>query len=104
MGEAGEKVSLESTHFYAESWKHTVFGCTLWWLLEDRHKPECTSSVMKQKVISGDMCRGGDIRDMPVAQKKQGERSTVGRGHCTPELPEDNIHRDISWTVTSLWG
>lgn len=25
---------------------------------------------MKQKVISGDMCGGGDIREMPVVQKK----------------------------------
>lgn len=81
VGEAGEKVSLESTHFHAESWKHTVFGSTLGWFLEDRHKPERSSSVMKQKVISGDMCRGGDIGDMLAVQKEQGKRSSVGKGH-----------------------
>lgn len=84
VGEAGEKVSLESPQFHAESWEHTVFVSTLWWLLEDGHKPECTSSVVKQKVISGDMCRGGDIRDMPVVQKEQGEQERSGeRAICS---------------------
>lgn len=36
---------------------------------------------MKQKVISGAMCRGGDAGAMLVVQKEQGERNTEGRGH-----------------------
>lgn len=103
-GQSGRKVSLESTQRTAESWKRTVFGTTLRWLLEDRHKPEYKSSVMKQKVISRGMCRGGDIRDMPVVQK-EGRKQHSGEGALSSRaLLMRRSNRDVSPGLSPLCG
>lgn len=94
-GWSRQKVSLESSQRVAKSWQHAGFGSTLWCLLEDRHKPEYNTSVVKQKAISGGMCRGGDVRGTPVVQKEGKRQHSGERARSCWALLMQITHTDV---------
>jgi len=54
---------------------------------------------MKQKAICGGMCRGGDIRDMPVVQKAEKKEHSGKRALSSRESPTETCFLDCCFFV-----